>query len=278
LKVFSNWCSSRLCGWLPTTPTILAEFVDAQVKEHCISTIKRRLCAIAFAHRLKDLPTPTDFNVVRLSVRRATRLKARRPKQVRGLNKDILAKIVVACPNTLAGLRDTALISVGYDTLCRSSELAMMEVHHVTFSDDNTATILVPRSKSDVAGDGRLAYLSPETTRVLARWLDGARLECGPLFRSLHLNRPYDDALETSSIRRLIKRAICRAGVDPKIAAEFSGHSMRVGAAQDMLVAGFDALAIMQAGGWKSANVVLRYVENAATRELHARRWRSVLY
>lgn len=42
---------------------------------------------------------------------------------------------------------------------------------------------------------------------------------------------------------------------------------------QDMMVAGFDALAIMQAGGWKSANVVLRYVENAATKELHERRW-----
>lgn len=34
-----------------------------------------------------------------------------------------------------------------------------------------------------------------------------------------------------------------------------------------MLVAGFDALAIMQAGGWQSANVVLRYVEHASTRE-----------
>jgi integrase/recombinase XerD len=49
---------------------------------------------------------------------------------------------------------------------------------------------------------------------------------------------------------------------------------MRIGAAQDMMVAGFDALAIMQAGGWKSANVVLWYVEHAATRELHERRWR----
>ena len=48
---------------------------------------------------------------------------------------------------------------------------------------------------------------------------------------------------------------------------------MRIGAAQDMMVAGFDALAIMQAGGWKSANVVLRYVENAATKELHAKWW-----
>jgi hypothetical protein len=51
---------------------------------------------------------------------------------------------------------------------------------------------------------------------------------------------------------------------------------MRVGAAQDMMVAGFDALAIMQAGGWKSTNVLLRYVENAATKELHVRRWNLI--
>ena len=50
---------------------------------------------------------------------------------------------------------------------------------------------------------------------------------------------------------------------------------MRIGAAQDMMAAGFDALAIMQAGGRKSANVVLRYFEHAATRELHEKRWRS---
>ena len=40
-----------------------------------------------------------------------------------------------------------------------------------------------------------------------------------------------------------------------------------------MMVGSFDALAIMQAGGWKSTSVVLRYVETAATRQLHERRW-----
>jgi len=66
-------------------------------------------------------------------------------------------------------------------------------------------------------------------------------------------------------------------GFDVAISSELSGHSMRIGAAQDMMVAGFDALAIMQAGGWKSANAVLRYVENASARELHERRWRSAV-
>jgi hypothetical protein len=48
-----------------------------------------------------------------------------------------------------------------------------------------------------------------------------------------------------------------------KIIDELSGHSMRVGAAQDMISAGLSVLPIMQAGGWKTINVVGRYVEKA---------------
>jgi integrase/recombinase XerD len=66
------------------------------------------------------------------------------------------------------------------------------------------------------------------------------------------------------------------AGVNGGAVKGLSVHSMRVGAAQEMLVAGFDALAIMQAGGRKTTAVLLRYVENASTRALHERRWQSV--
>jgi integrase len=121
--------------------------------------------------------------------------------------------------------------------------------------------------------DGRIAHLSTDTSRLLPDWIVVAHPTYGPVFRSLHLHRVADCPLATSSIRRLIKRATQRAGLDSAITAELSGHSMRIGAAQDMMVAGFDAIAIMQAGGWKSANVVLRYVENAETRKLHERRW-----
>ena len=276
LQCFIEWCRARSCKWLPADADTVADFINSEVKDHCLSTVKRRLCAIAFAHRLADLPVPIGTNNVRLAVRRASRLKPRRPKQVRGLTRTILEKIITACPSTLQGSRDSALISVGYDTLCRSSELAFMEVDHVRFESDGTAIIFIPRSKSDVGGDGRIAYLSPGTALILSRWLEASGLRSGPLFRALHLNRPFDGVLETSSIRRIIKRATRRAGLDNSIARELSGHSMRVGAAQDMMVAGFDALAIMQAGGWKSANVVLRYIEHAATRELQERRWRSL--
>ena len=86
-------------------------------------------------------------------------------------------------------------------------------------------------------GKRRSRYLSPDATSVLSRWLKVSDLRSGPLFRVLRLNRPYEGALATSSIRRIIKRATRRAGLDSSIARELSGHSMRIGAAQDMMVA-----------------------------------------
>lgn len=151
-----------------------------------------------------------------------------------------------------------------------------MRVEDLHVSVDGKCSILIARSKNGQEGVGRLAWISPRTFALLKKWLKVAKIGEGPLFRGLHLRRVSARALDTSSIRRLIKRAATRAGVDKDIAEELSGHSMRVGAAQDMLVAGFDALAIMQAGGWKTASVLLRYVENASTRQLHERRWQGV--
>ncbi|MEO8315180.1 MAG: hypothetical protein ABI645_10330 [Pseudomonadota bacterium] len=83
------------------------------------------------AHRMRNLPVPVDANVVRLAVRRAIRARA-----------------AGSCPGTLAGLRDAALISVGYDTLCRSSERSAMRVEHIRFDTEGSASLLIPRTKS----------------------------------------------------------------------------------------------------------------------------------
>ena len=45
---------------------------------------------------------------------------------------------------------------------------------------------------------------------------------------------------------------------------QLSGHSMRVGAAQDMMASGIGILPVMQAGGWRSMNIVGRYVQEVS--------------
>ena len=66
-----------------------------------------------------------------------------------------------------------------------------------------------------------------------------------------------------TAVKALVKTAAKRVGLDPEDVDAFSGHSMRVGAAQDLLTKGFDTAAIMRAGGWKSVNVLARYLECA---------------
>lgn len=269
LTVFQRWCEANREEAYPTCPKIVARFVGAESARVQPSTLKRRLAAIRFVHVYADLPDPTKTAEVRLAVRRALMSKPRRPAQALGLTYRQLNQIREACPSTLEGLRDAAIISVGYDALCRSSELVRLEVQDL---GSDHASILIRRSKTDQAGDGRVAWFSPVTAQLRKSWLEASQVTSGPLFRSLHLRRLGEGPLSNSSIRRIVKRAAMRAGLSSE-AIRLSGHSMRVGGAQDMLVAGFDTLAIMQAGGWKTPHIVLRYVERAHTQSLHDERW-----
>ncbi len=269
LSVFVEWCADRGETEYPVSSDLVAAFVASESERVRPSTLKRRLAAIRFVHVYGDHPDPTKASEVRLAMRRALMRKPRRPEQASGLTFDHLTAIRAACSDTREGLRDAALISVGYDTLCRSCELVSLEVSDL---DLEAGSVLIRRAKNDQAGDGRIAWLSPDTVRLVRRWLEVSHVTEGPVFRSLHHGVVGRATMDDRSIRRLVKRAAQRAGLETD-AVRLSGHSMRVGGAQDMLAAGFDALAIMQAGGWRTPNVVLRYVEHAETRALHQDRW-----
>lgn len=146
------------------------------------------------------------------------------------------------------------------DGLCRSAELAWMQVAHV---DLVSKTVYIPRAKNDPFADGRIAGLSKRSTDLVSQWLDQSCLKEGALFRGLHTAKAGVGSLETSSIRRLINVAAKRAGL-ADAAAELSGHSMRVGGAQDLMISGHETLMIKTAGAWKNVEVVARYVEKAS--------------
>ena len=73
----------------------------------------------------------------------------------------------------------------------------------------------------------------------------------------------YGSGTTSSGVVRILKDLSRNAGLPSEKALQISGHSLRVGAAQDLMSDGRDLLTIMRAGGWKSMNVVSRYVEKA---------------
>lgn len=260
--IFEMWCRQERLAALPATGKSVAEFIQAQAKTRSPATICRRQASIAKIHRLLDYPDPTNSEEVNLAARIVLRLKGRRQKQALGLANHLKAKLLDTCDNTLRGLRDKALISVGYDTLCRRSELVSLRIENIAKSQDASATVLIEKSKTDPLGHGRLAYLSKSTTIILENWLAAAKSNSGYLFRQVHGCRSMDTPLRPHSVARIIKERATKAKLDRDIIINLSGHSMRVGAAQDMAGAGISLPAIMLAGGWKSVEMVMRYIEH----------------
>ena len=92
-------------------------------------------------------------------------------------------------------------------------------------------------------------------------WLDWRGPEIEPLFCGIYRAKPLNRSLEASFVKRLITQSAKQAGLPELTIATLSGHSLRVGAAQDLLTMGHDTSAIMRAGGWKSVNILARYLE-----------------
>ena len=74
------------------------------------------------------------------------------------------------------------------------------------------------------------------------------------------------DRLHPGDVARRFKAMATAAAIAPELVVKISGHSSRVGAAQDMSNAGLELGQIMQAGRWKTAEMVGRYTEGLAVR------------
>ena len=261
-SIFENWCREENRAALPASSATVVAFMGFDANQSATATVSRRLAAIGKIHRLMRLPNPIDDEDVKLAMRKVSRAKSRRQRQALGLTASLRDRLIASCPPTLTGLRNRALIAVGYDTLCRRSELVALRIDDLSPLEDGAMTILVRRAKNDPFGEGRLAYLTPQTARVLESWLDTAKLSDGYLFRSLRTGKPSRTPLSSDSIGRLMKKLGQDAGFTTDQIALLSGHSMRVGAAQDMMAGGIELISIMQTGGWRNPSIVERYVRN----------------
>ena len=260
--IFVEWCRVRSRSALPASPKTVAEFLRDQSASTKSATISRRRAAISRIHRLLKLTNPAPDEDVHLAARTIYRQKGRRQEQVLGLTAPLKSKLIAACPADLRGLRDRALISMGYDTLCRRSELVQLRVEDLATEPDGSGTILIRRAKADQFGDGRLAYLSIETITHTRRWLKASGLHEDRLFRGIDPHDTFGSSFASEGVARIIKHRAKLASLGADQVARLSGHSMRVGAAQDMAAAGIDLVAIMHAGGWKSPEMVMRYIEH----------------
>jgi len=265
--IFQSFCKGRAESFLPADPATIRAFIEREVKAgKKPATVRRYIATIGRAHIGAGLLNPCSGEAVRLALKKMGRETSARQAQARALGWKEIKEFIGSAGKGLRADRERALLCVAYETLARRGELVALEVRDIEFWPNGTGQALIRRGKTDAEGQGRVAYLSRETMKWLKIWLEHAKIEEGPVFRRLSGRDQIGEALHSGSIAPIFKRVAQWIGMPERFVAEVSGHSTRVGAAQDLAELDIDLAAITQAGGWKSTRMPLQYAEkiNAA--------------
>ena len=264
---FIDFCESHGESALPGPPDLVASFIELLANtDHSSASIRRAMCGVASIHRLNRYDDPTKDPEVNIAMRKMHRQLGRACGQAHGITQEILDKLLAATDDKVRGCRDRALLLVAYDTLCRRSEIVSLQIEDIRIQIKDgieSISILLKRSKTDQDAKGKWLYISADAQEALKEWIDQLSTKSGPLFRGVNRGDKITSSLGRGQVGRIYKRLGRIANLDEDLIAKISGHSMRVGAAQDMLVAGTSLPMIMKRGRWSKTDTVMRYVENS---------------
>lgn len=161
VEAFEDWCvENRIEEPFPATVETVCRFLEIQRMSKAPSTVQRRLYAIRKVHRLLRYPDPTYDEDINHAMRKVRRARAIRPRQAEGLTRPYLDQFLESEPDTPWGLRNRAMLAVGYELLTRRSEIIALRNQDITEREDGTMRILIRRSKADPYGQGRIAFTS----------------------------------------------------------------------------------------------------------------------
>jgi site-specific recombinase XerD len=267
-QAVTSWCAARELASLPATPTTIAVYLTDQAEALKVSTLQRRLVAIAQAHRLKGHVSPTEDAAVRAVWRGIRRAKGTaQVGKAALLTNDLRAMVLVLDLAAPIGVRDWALLLLGFAGAFRRSELVALDVGDVQVTRDGLV-VTIRRSKTDQLGKGQKVGIPrgrhPGTcpVKALQAWLELASIDAGPIFRGVDCHgRIMPGRLTDRSVALIVQRVAEAAGLDP---AQFAGHSLRAGLATSAAMTGAEERDIMRQTRHRSVVVARRYIRDGS--------------
>ena len=251
-------------GTIPATPEMVAVYLADHAEQHTTATLSRRLVSIGKAHSAQTLPSPTTTELVRATLRGIRHIHGSAQRQVApAVKEDVLA--MVAGLSGIKGLRDKALLLIGFAGAFRRSELVSLTVADIGQAKQGLVIQLL-RSKTDQEGRGRkvaIPYARGVVCPVMAlqEWLDVAKLTKGPIFRAVNRRGLISDAAITpQTVAMVVKERAQAVGLDP---AKYAGHSLRSGLVTSAAQLGVSSWKIRQQTGHKSEAMLARYIRDA---------------
>ena len=285
VRAWCTWCGRHGLTPLPARPADIAAFLAAErfrpdgEKPLAANTLRLRVAAIGYLHYLAGCPSPTTTAAVTetfAGLDRLAKQAGQGPKPKLAAKIGILREIVAPIGDDLPGLRDRALLLLGFAGAFRRAELARIEVSHLEAAEHGLR-ITLAFSKGDRESKGvqvGIPYGASELcpVRALAQWRDAAGITAGPLFRRIWTPPPPKHpppgwtaihvvgraAIDPGTIARIVKARGAAAGFDQQA---LGGHSLKRGAMNTAKDRRVHPAQLKQLGRHKSYATLAAYIE-----------------
>lgn len=266
-RLFEGWCEGHSLPALPASPRTVAAYLAALADEGLeLSTINKARSAIVVTHRLAGHDWPRSDPATAAVMRGIRRTLGVAPRKKAPILVADLEKMLAQADPDLRGLRDRAILLIGWAAALRRSELVALDAADLTFVPDGVA-VLVRFSKTDQEGEGAtygVPYADDTAkcpVRALEAWMTGACITSGPVFRPLLPSGAVsEERLADRAVARIVQKLAARAGIDP---ARVAGHSLRAGFMTSAAAEGRGLDEIMRQSGHKSERVARGYIRHA---------------
>jgi len=267
-KHFSAWCRRQSLSPLPPDPQIVGLYVAACAsgsavasvpgagigatagagKPNSVSTIERRLSSLCWNFSQRGQPLDRRDRHIATVMAGIRNTHAKPPVQKEAvMPQDLIAMLETLDKASLRGLRDRAMLLIGFAGALRRSEIVGLDVGKEQ-TEDGRGWVEILDKGMLVTLRGKTGWREVEIGRgssdatcpiaSLEAWLAFARVAHGPLFRRVtgQGKAVGADRLNDQEIARLVKRTALAAGVrgdlaEGERAGKFSGHSLRAGLA-----------------------------------------------
>ncbi|MBN9219643.1 MAG: site-specific integrase [Mesorhizobium sp.] len=278
-KHFCAWCRRQSFDPLPPDPQIVGLYITAQASgsardKKAVSTIERRLSSLTWNHTQRGQPLDRKDRHIATVLAGIRNKHASPPRQKEAiLRDDLVAMLETLDRGTLRGLRDRAMLLLGFAGGLRRSEIVGLDLARDQTEDGRGWIEFFPDKGVLVTLRGKTGWREVEIGRgsadstcpvvALQTWLKLARIAHGPLFRRVtgQGKAVGTERLNDQEVARLVKRAALAAGVRGDLSEgervpKFSGHSLRAGLASSAEV---DERYVQKQLGHASAEMTRRY-------------------
>jgi integrase len=279
VRAWCAWCARHDLPPLPASGQDVATFLAGERGRGLLpETIKLRRAAIRYLHRAAGCPVPTDDVCVSetlAGIRREAAKKGQVPRKKVAATVTILRRLLAPIPEDLRGLRDRAVLLVGFAGALRRSELATIRFEQLERTDRGIRLTL-PQTKGEQADAVTVPLPYGDTelcpVRALELWQQAAGLTEGPVFRriwlppgqkaapagSSPLPRIGRDAITPQTVAQIVQARAMAAGFGRH---DLGGHSLKRGALTTGMDRGIHPAKLKRLGRHKSFDVLGEYLE-----------------